>query len=181
MKLSRRELIIGIGGGAIVSMTSSCGLIRVVIRITPTITKIAGVLLGVADGILTIRDIYKEVEKTFEIQLDEPQVSQLINKGNLIIIDNSQNQFTPKFTQCEAVGKTRDRFRGDPLNLFDKPNTSANVLKSLKVGESVGVFDLRYGSSTGWYHIETLPSKDSESGERGWISGYCLERLPFKK
>jgi uncharacterized protein YgiM (DUF1202 family) len=173
--VSRREFLALVGGGIVFSTMSISGckvVAPVIIRVVPTLTKVIWGAIQLADAALTIKAAIETVEQYLTPSISASDIANLQSSAPLIIIDGRGTKFNIPYVVCEYAGTVQSCYRGESRTLHNNPGAKARVIRDLQVGETLGVIDLKYVE--GWYHVQTV------GGERGWVHGNCLERLPKK-
>lgn len=173
--ISRREMMILLGGGvtAAVLSTTGCPVVSpVIVRVLPTLSRVFWGAVKLGDAFITIKTLAEEGEKFLSPDASATDIAKLQGNAPLVIEDGKGKQFNTPYVVCEAVSIVQSCYRGESLGLYVKPSENSRRINSITIGDSVGIIDLTHIG--GWYHVQTL------SGERGWVHGNCLQRLPRK-
>lgn len=172
--VSRREFLTLAGGATILSTISfsSCAIAPVIVRVAPVLSRVLWGAIQLTEAALTIKALVQEIEKYLTPSVSASDISSLQMTAPLIIIDGRGAKFNVPYVVCEYAGTVQACFRGEARTLHNNPSENARVIRNLQIGETLGVIDLKHVD--GWYHVQTI------GGEKGWVHGNCLERLPKK-
>lgn len=174
--ISRREFLTLVASGSAVlstvSVTSSCNIAAVVIKVGPVLGRVFWGAIQLGEAVLTIKALVEMAEQYLSPSISASDIASLQRNAPLIIIDGRGTKFNIPYVVCEYAGTVQSCYRGESRTLYNNPSERAKPIRDLQIGETLGVIDLKYVG--GWYHVQTV------SGERGWVHGNCLEPLPKK-
>lgn len=174
--VSRREFL-ALAGGAIALSTvsgSSCKavLAPVIINVVPKLARVLWGAIQLADAALTVKAVIEQGEQYLSPNVTASDIALLQSNAPLIIVDGRGTEFNTPYVVCEYAGTVQSCYRGESRTLHINPREDAKIVRNLQIGETLGVIDLMHVG--GWYHVQTV------SGEKGWVHGNCLQRLPRK-
>ncbi|MGC2238659.1 MAG: SH3 domain-containing protein [Pyrinomonadaceae bacterium] len=174
VSISRRKFLVLVSGGITLSTISlsGCQIAPVIIRVAPILARVFWGAIQLGEAALTIKALVEATEQYLTPSISTSDITNLQMTAPLIIIDGRGTRFNIPYVVCEYAGFVQSCYRGESRTLHNNPGESAKIIRNLQIGETLGVIDLKHVE--GWYHVQTV------SGEKGWVHGNCLERLPKK-
>jgi hypothetical protein len=181
-EISRRDLLKALGIGTISLTLTSTGCVvlePVIVEVAPVLgdvlwgaVEVAPKVMKVVEFVLTVKAVVNAAEQFLSPDVSAKDIAMLQRNAPLIIQDGSGRQFNTPYFVCEYAGIVQSCYHDAPDALYTNPSANSRATRQLIIGESLGVIDLAHVN--GWYHVQTL------RGEKGWVHGNCLQRLPRK-
>lgn len=176
-EISRRSFLVFAGGGLVLSTVPLTGCPAVARYGAPVVIRFGIPIARVAWGAfqrylatMAIKAIIDQGEKILRPNMSASDIAGLQSNNPLIVEDVNGKQFNTPYVMCEYAGTVQPCYRGESRTMHVNPNFDTRTIKTLDVGEALGVIDLTHVN--GWYHVQDM------GGEKGWVHGNCLQKLP---